>query len=158
MTELCFQIFLFYKNFVLIMIKSLWSIGVILLIFLSGCSNHVPLRGTVTFSDDGSPLPSGSVIFETDSFSAVGPIQPDGTYRLGSLKENDGIPPGTYQVYVQGVVQANLSLGGAGAPVAELLVDPKFTSPKTSGLVFEVTSKNRQFDFSVDRIGSARTR
>ena len=72
-----------------------WSIGVVLFVFLfqAGCSNHVPLRGTVTFSDDGAPLPNGMVIFEAGAFSAVGPIKPDGTYRVGSLKENDGIPP-----------------------------------------------------------------
>src|SRR5262249_17495889 len=32
--------------------------------------------------------------------SASGEIQADGTYRLGSLKKNDGAVPGTYQVTV----------------------------------------------------------
>jgi hypothetical protein len=73
----------------------------------AGCAGGVnsphPVKGTVYL--DGQPakeLAGGTVTFNSTELhkSASGEIQADGTYRLGSLKQNDGAIPGTYQVTV----------------------------------------------------------
>ncbi|MDR1960474.1 MAG: hypothetical protein LBQ54_15800 [Planctomycetaceae bacterium] len=119
---------------------------------VSGC-NHgkVPLKGKVTFSDDGSPLPTGIVIFSTPTFQARGEIQPDGTFRVSSTGENDGLPPGEYDV---NIVNASIAKEGSNSDKPEgwiLLVDEKYDSARTSGLKLKVDSKTRNYDLVVDR-------
>jgi hypothetical protein len=72
----------------------------------AGCggSGHYPIRGQVVWAD-GSPagqLSGGLVVFssQTTNISASGAIEPDGTFRLNCLKDDDGLPPGTYSVTV----------------------------------------------------------
>jgi hypothetical protein len=105
-----------------------------------GCGNKLPLRGQVTYSDDGSPLEYGVVCFETPTFLARGEIGKDGKYRVGSIKQTDGIPKGTYNVYVSGTEVGN-----------SLLIDKKYANPQTSGLKFIVDGKSKVFDFTVER-------
>lgn len=124
---------------------------VLFCVLFSGCGNQLPLGGKVTFSDDGSPLSLGTVVFEKGDFSAVGRIKPDGTYTVGSFKENDGLPAGVYKVCVIGAILREPVPGSS--PTGDL-IDSKFTSTKTSELTFEVSPKNRTFDFSVDRYQS----
>lgn len=129
-----------------------------LVLLSSGCGNHVKVTGKVTFPDD-TPLTVGKVVFETDTFSASGTLQPDGTYTLGSLKENDGVPPGTYRVSVAGAMQAGeaktvtTSSGGVTSSVPMSIytsaIDTKFSRGETSGITCEV-KKSMTFDFKVD--------
>ena len=125
-----------------------------------GCGGgKVGLSGKVTYSDDGSPLPIGTVWFTTDSFLARGDIDENGVYRIGSLSTKDGLPPGKYRVYVSGAVKPNEAsgngnsmgsgMGGSGAPIP--LIDPKFASAGSSGIEVEVTPSLKTFDFKVDR-------
>lgn len=116
----------------------------------AGCGNKVSLRGKVTYSDDGGPLTSGSVCFISDDFMARGTIQSDGTYRVGSIKETDGIPPGTYGVYISGALR-EIGTNPKGEAPTESLIDLKHTAPETSGLVLEVTPQTQRFDIVVDR-------
>jgi hypothetical protein len=109
-------------------------------VLLNGCSNKLPLRGKVTYSDDGSPLEYGVVCFETPTFLARGEIGKDGKYVVGTLRQRDGIPRGTYNVYVSGTEI------GSG-----FLIDKKYANPQTSGLQFTVDGKNKIFDFTVER-------
>jgi hypothetical protein len=113
-----------------------------LLIF--GCSGNVKVGGKVTFLDDGSPLTAGTVYFGTETFEARGDLRSDGTYDLGSLYEKDGLPKGKYQVSVR---NAFLGSGEEAIP----LIDEKYASGTTSGITFDVTSKTRKFDFTVER-------
>ncbi|MDR1268779.1 MAG: carboxypeptidase-like regulatory domain-containing protein [Planctomycetaceae bacterium] len=128
--------------------------GFIILVLITGligCSNHVKLSGKVTYSDTGEPLESGTVIFlpESETFQARGEIEKNGSYVLATFKENDGLPPGNYRVYVNSAYRYETR---ENAPTAEIrLVTDKFTSPETSGLVFKVDSSTRNFDFQVDR-------
>lgn len=131
------------KNFCILLLLSV-------LVVLSGCGNKVRLSGTVTFSDDGSPVPTGKVCFEQGDFFASGDIQPDGTYTVGTNTSNDGIPPGTYQVYVGAAVKEVERLE-SGDAVTVPLVAEKFTGPTTSGLTIEVTRSTKNYDFQVDR-------
>lgn len=125
----------------------LFLLGVL---FLTGCGNQVGLGGKVTFSDDGSPLTSGTVYLVEGNFMARGPIQSDGSYIVGSVKEGDGLPPGTYSVYVSGATK-EAGTDASGMPTFESLIDDKFASAQTSGLTVTVPAEKNRFDFKVDR-------
>ncbi|MCL2005920.1 MAG: hypothetical protein FWG73_07110 [Planctomycetaceae bacterium] len=137
------------------------------LVIATGCSNKLPLSGTVTFSDNGEPVPLGVVYFVTPTFQAQGAIQEDGRYVVGSDKVADGLPPGTYQVYIAGA--ATIEVRQMRPPgqvdpntgenidrqfteeISTSLIDLKYTNPDTSGLTFTVERGARTFDFEVDR-------
>jgi len=135
------------------------------LIPLAGCSQNVPLTGTVVFSDDGTPLTSGAVIFTDGKNSSRGTINPDGSFEMGFIGMKDGIPPGTYKVYFFGVeapadgqIETRMVTDHAGntMEVAAMgrrahLIDPKYYSPDTSELEAEVTGQTRVMNFTVDR-------
>jgi hypothetical protein len=68
-----------------------------------GADTPYPVQGTVFL--DGQPakeLAGGTVTFNSTELhkSASGEVQADGTYRLGSLKADDGAIPGKYEVTV----------------------------------------------------------
>jgi len=118
------------------------------LIFLvaMGCSGNKRLVGKVTF-DDGEPAPNGMVIFRTDTFVAKGEIQKDGSYKMGSERENNGIPPGEYQVYVTSISEPPPGPFGMPTP----LCDPKYENPDTSGLTCKIPAPGNRFDFKIER-------
>jgi len=122
----------------------------LILVVLAGCSGKVKLKGKVTYSDDGSPVPIGTVGFETDTYSARGTLSPDGTFDVGSLGEKDGLPPGTYRVSVTGAEKV-IGQGAYGANIYEPLIDPKYTRGSTSGLTIDVNASTRKYEFEVDR-------
>jgi len=68
---------------------------------------------------------------------------------VATLESNDGLPPGTYQVYFASVT--NWWVGANDQLVEEFLIDPKYMSPETSGITVEINSKNRVFDFELER-------
>jgi len=120
-------------------------------VFLMGCGSNVQVTGKVIF-EDGTPLTVGRVCFQTETMFADGPLQEDGTYRLGSQGENTGLPKGTYQVYISGAMtppQLGAGSGGATGPASlrgsytpgVSLIDLKFTDRMTSGLTCDVTGK-----------------
>ena len=116
-------------------------------LFAAGCSGNKRLTGKVTF-DDGSPAPNGSVILEKDNHISRGEIHPDGTYRVSSEGENDGIPPGEYKVYVTGVSEMPPQMPGMMIPPTPLC-EPKYTNPDTSGLTCKIPAPGNRFDFSI---------
>jgi len=131
--------------------RTLFLIAFIVLpLLLIGCSNHVQLSGTVTYSDDGTPLETGMVVFETETFYSRGVILEGGKYTLITHKPKDGLPPGKYQVYVNGAIRSELLPDGTVA--AEIpLITSKYSSPDTSGLEIDVDRSTKTFDFQVDR-------
>ena len=128
-----------------------------------GCSDNVQIRGTVTFTD-GTPLTLGSVIFENENatFSARGNIQPDGSFRMGSISERDGLPRGEYVVYISGAMQEgapvrfqDISGGVSGLQATTMsipsfvpLIAPEYSSAATSPLRFTV-ERSATFDIVV---------
>lgn len=129
---------------------------VLFLLFLgfTGCGGqNVPLRGKVTFSDDKSPLVSGTVVFENEKTRSRGVVQPDGSYVVGTLTATDGIPLGVYKVSVSGAYKSGTDKPSEGMDSAspESLIDEKFANATTSGLTFTVDGKTKIFDFSVDK-------
>lgn len=113
----------------------------ILLIVAAGCGDHVGLHGKVTFSDTGEPVPTGEIIFSTPTFMSQASIKPDGTFIVGTYKENDGLPPGDYDVMITAINEG-----------AENLIDPKYAERATSGLKAEVDASTKKLDFVVDRL------
>ncbi len=120
------------------------------LLLACGCSGNVPLSGKVTFSDDGSPLTTGMVFFESDTAQARGQLDADGNYRLGSVESTDGLKPGTYRVYINGALIDNPNAQPGTAPPLPLL-DLKYDAGNTSGITVDVDRSTRRYDFTVDR-------
>ena len=114
------------------------------------------MGGTVTFSDDGTPLEKGTVAFSNGQHQARGDIGSGGKYTLGFLNANDGLPKGTYDVYItDAVLREERTVPGARAGAKfwteTRLIDPKYEDPKKSGLSITVDGKEKTFDFKVDR-------
>ena len=117
------------------------------------------MTGKVTFPD-GTPLTTGSVVFESEKLSATGKIQEDGTFQLGTVKENDGLPKGTYRVCVVGAVTYGPAPQMSDNPYAPrptivlppsiLLIDRKYASVETSDLTCNVT-KSMTYDITVEK-------
>jgi hypothetical protein len=121
-----------------------------LCIFAAGCGKNVPLSGKVTFSDDGSPVPSGLVILDDGQHAARAPIQADGKFVVGFEKESNGLPPGTYGVSVVAVKILD-NPDNVYPPPQEELIDLKYNNKDTSGLSITVDKSTKKFDISVDR-------
>jgi hypothetical protein len=120
------------------------SLILVSLFALSGCGSNESLSGKVSF-EDGKPLDQGTVCFLKEGFMARGTIGPDGSYVVGSVESDDGLPPGIYQVYIEGAVIEDLqSPTGVTA-----IIDPKMTSPQTSGLTCEVPVENDVLNITV---------
>ena len=130
------------------------------LLLAVGCSNKVLLSGTVTFTD-GEPVPEGVVIFHADKGGTIsqGGIKSDGTYTVGTDTQKDGLPRGTYRVSIGGtdlieqrrVPDSSISGGFNVESVMMQRIDRKYTSPDTSGLIFNADGKMRTFDIQVER-------
>ena len=143
--------------------KKIWGfVVVVAVICAAGCSGNKQVKGKVTLTD-GTPVTRGDVVFDKGTFSARGEIKPDGSYVMGSLKENDGVPPGEYTVYITGATQTGnsitvQSLGGGGQmqtlsiPTLTPVIADRYTSAEKSDLKCNVT-KSMTFDIKVDPAG-----
>ena len=126
-------------------------------LLFAGCGQNVRLTGTVTFSDDGSPLTTGTVVFIKDGTMSRGDIKPDGTFVVGSLGERDGLPPGTYNVHISGALEV-VSVSDGGDASYRSLIDEKMADRNRSELTVEVTARTKVLDIQVDRPATNRTR
>ncbi|MCL2624061.1 MAG: hypothetical protein FWD31_10385 [Planctomycetaceae bacterium] len=109
------------------------------------------LSGKVFFTDDNSPVTQGTVIFSNSSYTGRAAIGKNGSYSVHSESEGYGIPPGTYQVYLEGTEKVSVEGGGVKM---EPLVAQKYTQATTSGLTLTV-DKSQKFDIPVERFGTA---
>ena len=127
-------------------------IAILVLICAVGCGDKIKFGGKVTFSDDGSPLTAGTVVFATDTLEARGSLQADGTYKMSSDKEGDGLPPGKYKVYIRDAyTYERVGTAENATDVSVALIDSKYSSPNSSDLECEVSSSKRTYEFKVDR-------
>ncbi|MDO4585757.1 MAG: hypothetical protein Q4C95_00510 [Planctomycetia bacterium] len=141
--------------------KNLFLLLTIAIVAFVGCGpNNTGLTGKVSFSDDHSPLTKGIVILDDGSHVAKGPIQPDGTFKMGFEKAGNGVPPGTYKVYIQGAVdvepeehedQDGKMVSSTMLSDATFLIDKKFTTRKTTDIEVTVTKEDQVLDIVVDR-------
>ncbi|MGL6194072.1 MAG: hypothetical protein ACRC2T_04540 [Thermoguttaceae bacterium] len=120
---------------------------IVFITLLTGCSSQPGVKGKVTFSDDGSPLTQGIIVFEASGNVARGEINKDGTYVIGSVKTKDGLPKGQYKVYITETAQI---AAGPNGPALIRPIDAKYENPNTSGLEVDV-QKSITYDIKVDR-------
>ncbi|MGE3804331.1 MAG: carboxypeptidase regulatory-like domain-containing protein [Gemmataceae bacterium] len=112
-------------------------------LLLAGCgSGTAAVTGTVVH-EDGSPareLAGGVVCFDDGKHSAVGTIDAEGRFTLGTFGLHDGALPGNYRVAISQPDPDGRSAG-------EVLIDPRYTRFDTSGLQAEVTTGKNDFTF-----------
>lgn len=110
----------------------------------------VPVQGKVTYQ--GQPVPKGTITFQSASGeSAVGEIQPDGTYTLSTFKEKDGAIPGAHKVMIVANTGDPTKMPSSPGYVApKELVPQKYASLDTSGLEATVSKdKKTPYDFEL---------
>jgi len=130
---------------------------IVALVAVAGCSGRAQVSGKVTFAD-GTPLDCGVVNFANDTTICKGEInKEDGTFKMRTFKPGDGVPPGTYKVYVT----ETLKFGDSGKEVSTgdvafsmigtstNLVDPKYSNPDESGLTITVKG-SMKYDIKLD--------
>ena len=123
--------------------------GVLLVLCLSGCGENMPLSGKITF-DDGTPLVSGTIVFECDKTLSRGIIQEDGTFVVGTEKSGNGLPKGKqFTICITGAYEPLPPGVGMVAPVP--LVATKYNNAMTSGLTFNSDGKTKTFNIVVER-------
>jgi hypothetical protein len=142
--------------------KMTMIVPLLAIVFAIGCGDP-KVTGKVTFPD-GTPLTRGQVMFQKEGFVASGDIQRDGSYSAGKNKDGDGIPPGTYEVFIVGAstfgelqnadVTPQVGPGGADSRAIEMaqtisLIHSKYTSSATSGLTV-VVEKSMKYDIKVE--------
>ena len=148
----------------LITMKFHFTCLTLLLIFVAfscGCNKNPPLKGKVTY-DDGTPLTAGFLNFSSEKSMSRAKIRPDGTYTVGTLKETDGIPAGTYKVYISGAEEAIVDgkanqskrVDSMGNPVQTMgryrkLVGVEYMSASTTPITCEVPAEKNQFDITI---------
>ena len=69
------------------------------LVVAGGCGGRCKVSGKVTYKD-GSPLTYGVVVFANETTQCKGEVNEDGTYEMRTFKPGDGVPPGTYKIYL----------------------------------------------------------
>ena len=126
-----------------------------------GCGQNHSLKGKVTYKD-GTPITTGLVNFESGISLSRGRIQPDGSYTVGTLKDTDGIPKGTYKVYITGAEVPNetqgntrVTLDSMGNPIQQMvgyrqLVDRKYMTAGTSPITCEIPAEKNHFEIIVE--------
>lgn len=99
----------------------------------------MPVKGKVTYK--GRPLTSGIVHFEPEGYGrqATGKLQTDGSYTLGTMKEDDGVVAGAHLV----------TIGGFDKSLAGDRALKKFGSRRDSGLTAEVDADHTEFNFDL---------
>ncbi|MDR1959108.1 MAG: hypothetical protein LBQ54_08710 [Planctomycetaceae bacterium] len=136
------------------------TISLFLLFFVFaavGCgNNNVGLKGKVVFADDKSPVPNGIIRFDSGTVISRGTIHSDGTFTMGSLKETDGLPPGTYKVFFTDVHEQTgeskaSSDGSPGEPIYTSLIHKKYLSAGTSGLSQTINASTQELNFELER-------
>lgn len=127
------------------------------LLGLAGCSSgQHPVNGKLVYADNDEPvkeLAEQEVIFTSDKLgkSARGTIQPDGSFQLGTVKENDGVMPGEY------VVTLTQPYREPDRPyVGDRVVDPNYEDPEKSDLRAVVKAERNEFVFKLRRIQKKR--
>jgi len=138
-------------------------VGMVLGMSVGGCGNgNYPLQGKITY-EDGTPITAGMVNFDSGTSLSRGKIRPDGSYVVGTLKDSDGIPKGSYKVYITGAEAAmetdssanSQKVDAMGNPMATMaayrkLVHPKYMTTSQTPIACEVPVEKNRFNIIVE--------
>lgn len=132
---------------------SAWITGTLLLFALAGCGGVklYPVHGKITYAD-GTPMPGeGQITFNAidkdAKHSARGIIHADGTFKMGTFGDTDGVPAGKYRVAIQPTPPHNPNRPPAGWPP----LAKKYMNPAKSGLEYEVTTGKNEYNVVVEK-------
>ena len=107
------------------------------LLIAVGCGGDaVPVTGTVKLTD-GTPLTSGSMIYQSETINVVGNLDAQGRFSLYQQKPGDKVPPGTYRGAISYDTSQDNPVQVEGVSRQSLLPFPaKYESFEQSGLTF----------------------
>jgi hypothetical protein len=129
-----------------------WLVGILCLLMLVGCSKGdkdvAPVKGKVTYK--GKAITQGTVMFQPTGGgpAAQGNLLSDGTYKLGTYKEDDGAVIGTHKVAIIALADLKGMLPEQQALPPPIIPD-KYLSQDTSGLQAEVKSGDNEINFDL---------
>jgi hypothetical protein len=131
------------------------AIVLALLLAIAGCGAKLyPVQGQVVWTD-GTPakeLAGGFVSFNDDAadISARGEISSAGSFSLSSLKKDDGLPTGRYQIRLA-PPESSTTDGAAEAIQAARLLPEKYLSYETSGLAASVEATKNHIKLTIEK-------
>ncbi|MFM7184409.1 MAG: hypothetical protein ACKO4Z_06515 [Planctomycetota bacterium] len=115
----------------------------------SGCGRQVPMtpvEGRVTL--DGKPLQLGAVMVQPKAGPAAqAKINPDGTFRLGTFKPDDGAIVGPATVRV--ICRKDITPPGGERAYGPSLIPEKYSRFETSGIAVEIKPGMPALDISL---------
>jgi hypothetical protein len=123
----------------------------------SGCASDqpptFPVQGRVAFKD-GRPMTEGVVEFvavggDHAGLNARGRVQPDGTFRLTTFRENDGAIAGDHRAVVVWSPPPQAFADDRKQPRPPL--HPRFQDYERSGQRFTVTRGDNEFLITVEK-------
>jgi hypothetical protein len=119
-----------------------------------GSGGLAPVDGQVVWKDGShaKELSGSLVTFQCDAkrSSATGVIQPDGSFKMMTLKPGDGAAIGEHTVLVMEV--GRVPQGGPdGTNLAPSKIDSKYSTPGTSGLTASIKPGQNKITLTVDR-------
>ena len=128
-----------------------WLVGSLFVIVLAGCGKQQPVSGKIIYAD-GTPMPGGGQITFTplepqNKQSALGMIKEDGTYRMGTTGEADGVAEGKYGITIIPTPPKNPNRPPPGWPP----LHKKYTNYKTSELECIVKRGQNTHDITVEK-------
>ncbi len=125
--------------------RALLALSACLVLVGCGGPRNYPVKGKVTYKENGRPLGGGYVLFQKAgdaSVQASGDLEEDGSYELGNFK-GMGAFEGEYEVLVQPrALEDNPEV---------LPIHPRFTNFTTSGLKYTVKPGANEFNIEVER-------
>jgi hypothetical protein len=133
-----------------------WTAAAILLSGVAGCGGAkiYPVEGRVVYSDStpAADLARYKVEFESidgkidgRNVSAEGEIQKDATFRITTLKPNDGALLGSHRV----IIAPPHTEGDT--PTRPFIIDPRYVSYETSGLKVHIEAKTNEITLTIER-------
>ena len=122
----------------------------------AGCGK-AKVKGKVYFSDGTTPLTIGVVNFTDGKVLCKGEINSEtGEFQMRTEKPGDGVPPGTYKVYITETINfgagREAKTGDAAYQIIGVstnLISPKYSNPDESGLTVTVKG-SMTYDITLD--------
>jgi hypothetical protein len=131
--------------------RLLLAIAMIAAVGCGAKTDAVPVTGKVSYN--GAPLTSGTILLipESQGTAPTGMIQPDGTFKLTTYKQDDGAVPGKYKVVVQVFPEEGdamglpgMEFGGGKPPIPE-----KYMNASQTDLTVVINDSDNNLDLQL---------